>query len=54
MVELVVDMLNKCSLMMVFVEFCMGGLVVVVIIDVLGLFVWFECGFVVYFNEVKL
>lgn len=46
--------LKVCGVMVIMVEFCIGGWIVKVIIDIVGSLVWFECGFVIYSNEVKL
>lgn len=35
------------------VEFCIGGGIVCLFIDELGVLSWFECGFVIYFNLFK-
>lgn len=46
--------LKVCGVIVMIVEFCIGGWLVKVIIDIVGSFVWFECGFVIYSNEVKV
>lgn len=52
--EQVGQVLKVCGVIVIIVEFCIGGWVVKVIIDIVGSFVWFECGFVIYSNEVKV
>lgn len=42
------------GVMFVIVELCMGGLICGVLIEIVGLFVVVDCGFVIYFNEVKI
>lgn len=39
-----------CGLVLVIVEFCIGGWVVELVIDIVGSLGWFDCGFIIYFN----
>lgn len=51
--EQVGQALKVRGVIVIIVEFCIGGWVAKVIIDIVGSFVWFERGFVIYSNEVK-
>lgn len=54
MVVEVFDIVCVCGVMIVIVESCIGGLIVGWLIDMFGFLDVFECGFVIYFNFVKI
>lgn len=54
LVEEFLEIVKFKGVIIVMVESCIGGMVVVVIIDVVGFLVIFDWGFVIYINDVKI